>query len=120
MKIKQNLYDQNSTKTYQAYAQSFKGDPHAVAYSYNAPILLINNFTDTVTITQFTDYSVTTQKHLTKFIDKYIEEFAQPWKQNWVSIFLQLKGPYAKRLKQMVKLGAANYIELPREDVSFL
>lgn len=103
--MKTLLY-KNSTKTYQVYQEIDKNNEvWVVAYSYNAPIALVHADTGELHLTNWTDYSITTQKHFRHFFFRFVNIY-------------QYQTTFGKPLvQQLKKLDHVQYANLYRAPV---
>jgi len=92
--MKKLIY-QNSTKSYEVYLETDNTNKQwIVAYSYEAPIAIVNDYTGELILTNYSGYSVTTQKHLNHFYENYVNQYRYP---------TSYGKPLVKQLKNLTK-----------------
>jgi hypothetical protein len=95
----------NSTKSYKVYKETDENNKTwIVAYSYEAPIAILNDNTGNLFLTPYSDYSVTTQKHLRHFYENYVNQYQYP---------TSYGTPLVKQLKKLNVIITNNYCRGP-------
>jgi hypothetical protein len=70
------LVHENSTKSYKVYLETDKSNKQwVVAYSYKAPIAIVDAMSGELILTNYSAYSVTTQKHLKHFYENFVNQY---------------------------------------------
>lgn len=95
----------NSTKSYEVYRETDKNNKTwIVAYSYQAPIAILNDYSGDLFLTPYSDYSVTTQKHFRHFYENYVDQIKYP---------TSYGTPIVKQLKKLNLIITNNYSRSP-------
>lgn len=111
------LIEKNSTHSYKVYMQEVNNNFYIAAYSYGVLIaaIRISDKNKPIFITDTIDYSVSTQKHLRKFVETY--DFQG--KDKLIFNFWKSNLPYKSIAKQLFALVDKKVIRHAKSSIDF-